>query len=541
MGVGSRSSVYSTAARGGRTMSAAFDDETGSEPFADQLPNSRRADAVLTITRLAAFDPIEYDRRRRPEADALGIRVETLDQQVRKARQTVDHESEGRPPAFSDEALALRFTTRHQHQLRYVADWGKWMIIGDGHCWRPENSMLVFDWARAVCREASAECQDDRLAPSLASAKTVAAVERLARADRRHAATPEQWDRDLWALNTPAGAIDLHTGCLREAQPDDYFSRMTAVAPSDNGCPLWRSFLATITKSDKALELFLQRIAGYCLTGSTREHALFFAYGTGRNGKGTFINAVTAILANYAATASMETFTASPNDRHPTDLAMLRGARLVTAQETEEGRRWAEGRIKALTGGDPITARFMRQDFFTFLPSFKLLAAGNHRPGLRNVDEAIRRRFHLLPFELKLSAEEQDVDLPEKLKAEWPGILQWMVDGCLIWQERGLVPPDVVRQATDDYLSAEDALALWTAERCKQTGYGKAEASSLFASWRQWAASAGEEPGSQKAFSQALEARGYRKSRTSSGRMAFEGIALDDVQPPYSEPAHDRD
>ena len=520
-------------------MSADFDDEAASAPF-DEAPRSTRADAVLTITRLAAFDPIEYDRRRRPEADALGIRVETLDQQVRKARQAGDRDSEARPPSFSDEALALRFTARHQHQLRYVADWGKWMFIGDGHCWRPENSMLVFDWARTICREASAECQDDRLAPSLASAKTVAAVERLARADRRHAATPEQWDRDLWSLNTPAGVVNLRDGLMRDARADDYFSRMTAVAPSEDGCPLWRSFLTTITKRNKDLELFLQRIAGYCLTGSTREHALFFAHGTGRNGKGTFINTLTGILANYAATATMEAFTASPCDRHPTDLAMLRGARLVTAQETEEGRRWAEGRIKALTGGDPITARFMRQDFFTYVPSFKLLAAGNHKPGLRNVDEAIRRRFHLLPFDLKLSADEQDADLPEKLKAEWPGILQWMIDGCLIWQERGLAPPDVVRQATDDYLSAEDALALWIGEKCKQIGYGKTGASWLFASWRQWAAGAGEEPGSQKAFSQALEARGYRKSRTPRGQMAFEGIALDDVQPPHSEPAHDR-
>ena len=147
-------------------------------------------------------------------------------------------------------------------------------------------------------------------------------------------------------------------------------------------------------------------------TGSVEEHALFFIYGTGRNGKGVFLNTLTAILDSYAAVASMETFTASHNEQHPTGIAMLRGARLVTAQETEEGRRLAERRIKAMTGGDPISARFMRQDYFTFMPSFKLIIAGNHKPGLRNVDQAIRRRLHLIPFDVKISKGEEDRKLP---------------------------------------------------------------------------------------------------------------------------------
>jgi putative DNA primase/helicase len=520
-------------------MSVAFDSE-GTPSGLDEAAYSTRADAVLTIARLAAVDPIEYDRRRKLEAEVLGVRVDTLDSQVQKARQAGGSGGEARPPEFSDETLALRFTARHHKELRYVAAWSQW-LIADGVCWRADKTMKAFDLARAICREASSECPDDRLAPALASAKTVAAVERLAKADRQHAATADQWDLDPWALNTPGGIVDLRTGLMRDAHPDDYVTRMTAIAPGDDGCPLWRDFLNTVTKGDKEMQLFLQRMAGYCLTGITKEHALFFAYGTGRNGKGTFINTLTAILANYAVTASMETFTSSPGERHPTDLAMLRGARLVTAQETEEGRRWAEGRIKALTGGDPITARFMRADFFTYLPQFKLLAAGNHRPGLRHVDEAIRRRFHLLPFDLKLSAEEQDADLPDKLRAEWPCILQWAIDGCLLWQEHSLAAPDIIRRATDDYLAAEDAMALWLAERCKRIGYGKTEASSLFASWRHWAAGAGEEPGPQKAFSQALEARGYQKTRTTSGRMAFEGVALNDIQPPRTEPSHERD
>jgi putative DNA primase/helicase len=232
----------------------------------------------------------------------------------------------------------------------------------------------------------------------------------------------DQWDFDPWLLNTPAGVVDLRTGMIGPHNPNHYMTKITAVAPAGD-CPLWHKILARITGGNTELQDFLMRVMGYCLTGITREHALFFGYGTGANGKGTFLNTMTAILAGYAAVAPMETFTATPTDRHPTDLAMLRGARLVTAQETEEGRRWAESRIKAMTGGDPISARFMRQDFFTFLPLFKLFIAGNHKPGLRGVDEAMRRRLNLIPFTVTISVADRDVQLADKLKPEMPGIL----------------------------------------------------------------------------------------------------------------------
>jgi putative DNA primase/helicase len=385
--------------------------------------------------------------------------------------------------------------------------------------------MLAFDLARVVCRQASAECPDPDVVSNIAAARTVAAVERLAKADRRLAATVDQWDADPWALNTPSGVLDLRGGTTRSHHPENYLTKVTAV-PAQGECPLWRSFLQKVTNGNADLQLFLQRMAGYALSGSTREHGLFFAYGTGGNGKGVLLNTLTGILASYAAIASMETFTSSSSDRHPADLAMLRGARLVTAQETEEGRRWAESRIKALTGGDPITARFMRQDFFTFTPQFKLVIAGNHRPGLRNVDEAIRRRFHLIPFEVKISADERDPDLPEKLRAEWPGILQWAVDGCMLWQERGLAAPAAVRDATDEYLEAEDAMVSWLGECCKLDRSLYSNTALLFASWKAWADGAGEYVGSQKRFSQALHARGFEPKRDSKGGRGFIGVGL---------------
>jgi putative DNA primase/helicase len=346
-----------------------------------------------------------------------------------------------RPPDFSDEMLALRFAEQHAGDLRYVAAWSKWMIW-DGRRWQFDDTLMAFDLARKVCRAAATGCNKPRAASVLASAKTVAAVERLAKADRRLAATVDQWDVDQWLLNTPDGVVDLREAQQNLHQACDFMTKMTAVAP-DAGCPTptWDAFLTCITDGDSDLIGFLKRMAGYALTGSTREHALFFLYGTGANGKSTFINAITAVAGDYHRAAPIETFTASQNERHPTDLAGLRGARLVTSVETEGGRRWAESKIKTLTGGDKIAARFMRQDFFEFTPTFKLVIAGNHKPGLRSVDEAIRRRFHLVPFDVVIPPEQRDKNLGERLRAEWPGILAWMIDGCTEWQNQGLAPP----------------------------------------------------------------------------------------------------
>jgi putative DNA primase/helicase len=318
--------------------------------------------------------------------------------------------------------------------------------------------------------------------------------------------------------------VDLRTGKLRNHRLEDYITKTTAVAPAGH-CPLWRQFLGRITGGDKQLELFLQRMAGYALTGSVSEHALFFGHGTGANGKGVFTNTITSIMGDYATTASMETFIATNGDRHPTDLAGLRGARLVTAQETEEGRRWAEAKIKTLTGGDKVSARFMRRDFFEFTPQFKLLIIGNHKPGLRGVDEAMRRRMNLIPFTVTIPEGERDEKLPEKLREEWPGILQWMIDGCAEWQGEGLAKPEAVRKATDAYLAAEDAIAEWMAECCAVKANNVASSSALFKSWSKWATGAGELPGSQKRFSQALEDRGLPKVHGRTGAQ-FQGIGI---------------
>jgi putative DNA primase/helicase len=366
------------------------------------------------------------------------------------------------------------------------------------------------------------------LARSICSAKTIAAVERLARSDSRLAMTPDQFDRDPWLLNTPAGTVVLKTGLMREHRRKDYITKLTAAGPGGD-CPLWRKFIDRITGGNAELAAFIQRMLGYSLTGSTQDHALFFCHGGGANGKSVLLGTVANILGDYHTTAPIETFSASQNDRHPTELAALRGAHLVTATETQEGRRWDETKIKLLTGGDRISARFMRGDFFEFVPQFKLIIAGNHKPSLRTVDEAIRRRFHLVPFVVTIPPAERDVELKEKLKAEWPGILAWMIEGCLAWQREGLSPPAPVRDATAAYMDAEDSISTWLCECCSRDPNAWKSSTALFASWSVWARHAGEAIGSQKAFVQTLEnGRGLKAARKKSGR-GFQGASINPI------------
>jgi len=430
-------------------------------------------------------------------------------------------------PANSEEALALSFVSWHGHDLRYVDLWSKWLRY-DGKRWHEDNTLAVYDLSRALCRDAANQCNKLNNAHTVASAKTVAAVEKLARADRRVAAITNQWDADIWLVNTPDGIVDLQSGLLRAHDPNHYMTKMTAVGPRGE-CPLWLTFLNRITAGDDALQGFLQRCCGYMLTGSTREHALGFGYGTGANGKSVFTSTITGIMADYAASAPIETFTVTGTEQHPTELARLRGARLVVSTETEEGRRWAESKIKMLTGGDKVAARFMRQDFFEYVPQFKLWIIGNHKPGLRSVNEAIRRRFLLVPFAVTIPPDERDNDLADKLKMEWPGIMAWMVAGAMEWQKIGLAPPPTVADATNQYLESEDAVSLWLDE-CTVADKDAWESNSvLFASWKTWTEQTGEYTGTQRRFLQNLETKGLIWERHKHAR-GYRGRRITAVQ-----------
>ena len=434
----------------------------------------------------------------------------------------------------NEDGMALAFAEQEQSTLRHIAENGRWLIWDKTH-WRTDNILAAYRSARTLCRACGARKQ-----------KTVAAVVTLAKCDIRIVATMEQFDANPWLLNAENGTIDLRTGAERPADPNDYITKKTGcvIAPKGTPHPLWTEFLNRVmgldpkmmgtaeevkTIKDAAAELikFLQRYIGYCLTGLTIEHRFVFAHGTGANGKGTFLNTIVKVLGDYATTATMETFIASQHERHPTDIAKLVGSRLVVAQETQQGRKWDEEKIKALTGGDRQTARFMRQDFFDFEPTFKLFITGNHKPNLNTVDEAMRRRFLLVPFTVTIPEAERDLSLAEKLVAEWPAILRWAVDGCLEWQRIGLVPPTAVQEATQKYFEAEDSITQWIEQECDTKPGIWDKVGDLFESWEKFAKAGGDSAGSKKAFTEAMNARGYPSGRKGhSSYRALVGIRL---------------
>jgi putative DNA primase/helicase len=332
--------------------------------------------------------------------------------------------------------------------------------------------------------------------------------------------------------------IELDTGIDRPPRREDYCTKIagTHVAEPGAPCPMWMAFLNRVTAGNDALIGFLQRYLGYCMTGDVHEHVLVFLYGTGANGKTVFTDTVAGIFGAYAIAAPMEMFLSSNFDRHPTEIARLKGARLVVAHETTKGRAWDEVKIKNLTGGDRLTARFMRGDFFDFTPTHKLLIAGNIKPSLRNVDEGIRRRFLLVPFTVQIPPAERDPKLTEKLKAEWPAILRWMTDGCLEWQRVGLVVPTIVRDASEAYFAEQDTLRQWIEDCLDEEPNAFTASRALFISWKAWSEARNMRSGTEKAFVEELVGRGYQQHRTSYAR-GLNGLALKAHDGPSTEGA----
>jgi putative DNA primase/helicase len=322
--------------------------------------------------------------------------------------------------------------------------------------------------------------------------------------------------------------VDLLTGKTKRHDPDDYHTKSTAVAPAKPGTlhPRWSTFLNEVTSGDDAMIAFLQRWCGYCLTAHTSEQALIYLHGTGGNGKGVFLKTIQLIWGDYAVTAPIELLIASKNERHPTEIAKLKGARIVIAQETEAGRAWDEAKLKLLTGSDVLTGRFMRQDFFDFMPTHKLMIAGNTLPRLRIVDPAIKRRFLRVPFTATFA--KPDTELAEKLKLEWPAILRWAIDGCLDWRERGLMVPKSVDDASDKYFVDEDTLGQWLGEDTQrpQITNDYTRTNDLFFAYKQWCDARNLGPGSERTFSMQLEDRGFVKTKNPAGQSCFEGLML---------------
>ncbi len=428
--------------------------------------------------------------------------------------------------------IAERFVAENRDELRFDHTRGKF-FRWNGSIWKLEILSLPFHRAATLCKLAS-HGADDKILREARKASFASGVVKLAGAWPGIAVDGSEWDRDPLLLGTPGGTINLETGELFEPRPEDLITRSTAAQPAATAdCPLWLSFLGETCAGNRELIRFLQQWCGYSLTGFTREQKLLFLYGDGGNGKGVFTGTVSKLMGTYAVESPMSVFLAQRFSSHPTEIAFLAGARMVTANETEQGHHWDEARVKVLTGGDRISARFMRRDFFSFDPNFSLMIVGNHLPELREVGPAMKRRFLIAPFVHKPAQDNQK--LADELKGEWPGILRWMIDGALDWQANGLVVPDCVRAETLNYFEAQDVFSEWLEAFCDcQCGndWIYSPVTPLFESWSAFCRRNGSDPGSAKSFGDMLVKRHFPRARNNARGRHHIGIQLKPVHDP---------
>ena len=434
------------------------------------------------------------------------------------------------PAGRTDLANAERLFTIHGADVRWCDPWAKW-LIWDGRRWAIDKTRLIETLAGDVCRMiwrgvAEAGERDNaklltelvRFAKSTAGGNGIRHMIGLARSIPGVPIVPDELDRNPWLLNVRNGTIDLQTGALRSHRKADLLSKMAPVDFDGNAaCPSWHDLLSCVTCGNADLIDFLQRVVGYTITGQTSEHILPFCYGTGANGKSTFIGGLLELLGpDYAIKAASDLLLAKKG-AHPTEVADLHGRRFVAAVEAEDGRRLAESLVKELTGGDNIRARRMREDFWEFTATHTIWLAANHKPIIKGTDHGIWRRVKLIPFTMTIPDAEQDKRLPEKLRGELPGILNWAIEGCLTWQRDGLAEPEDVAAATTDYRAEMDVIGAFIDDRCILAANAAVQASLLYKSYQKWTEENGERPINQRRFGTALNERGLGKERRRDG------------------------
>lgn len=420
-------------------------------------------------------------------------------------------------------------------RIRYDHQRQRWLVWNGTH-WIPdadgEVDRIALDAARHRLR-AAADIPDasERQAAARWALQSESAYRRKAALEWARSLRPiadrgEGWDADPWLLGVPNGVVDLRTGELREGRPADKIT-LIAGAPFDPHaqCPRWEAFLREIFLDNQALIDFIHRAVGYSLTGLTTEQCLFLCYGTGANGKSTFLAALRHVLGDYAANTPFQTFEEIRTNSASNDVAALYGKRLVTSAEAKERARLNEARIKVMTGGDPITCRFLFREFFTYTPVLKLWLAVNHKPTVTDESHGFWRRIRLIPFNARFDGSKADPTLLEKLKAEASGILTWAVRGCLAWQSDGLKTPKVVTEATEEYRAESDFIGGFIKERCLIDPAVRCRAKELYEAYLEWARENGADELTATVFGRRITERGFRKVHTREGKL-YEGIGL---------------
>jgi len=425
-------------------------------------------------------------------------------------------------PFGSEQALADDLALRADGYLRWSPglDW----LANNGTHWERDILLGRFNVAKDVCRRAASGLDSKKLASKICAASTSNAILNLARCAPNIVTPIDEWDKHPMLLNTPGDAVDLETG-RPVSRAGLLFTQTTGIAPANMPTPIWDKFISEVFGGDLEMVEFMQRLGGYSLTGSIKEQKLFFLHGQGANGKSVFLDVLRNIGGKYSHNLPSEALMTSRNEGHPTMFASLHGKRLAISSEIEESAHWAESRIKSMTGDETMTARFMQKDFFTFRVTHKHLIAGNFKPRLKGDDFAMVRRMVLVPFMQKFEGSRRDNNLPDKLKAEYGGIMAWFIEGACKWASSGLAIPDSVAKASKEYMSENNDLDLWIAECCKQSAGAIDLSSSLYDSFSAWKERQGEHAPSAKSFSQRLE-RSYNKRRSGRG-IEFVGLRVD--------------
>jgi putative DNA primase/helicase len=435
---------------------------------------------------------------------------------------------------LTDLGNAERFVAQHGENVRYCYSWRTW-LVWTGTRWERDDAGQVHRLAkqtvRGIYREASEEEDEDRRkalahhARRSESETRIRAMIELAKSEVP--ISPDKLDANPWLLNVLNGTIDLRTEELQEHRREDLITKIAPVEYTPDAlAPTWAAFLERVLPGEE-LRRFVQRAAGYSTTGTTSEQCMFIHHGPGANGKSTFQEALSTTLGDYAMRTPTETLLVKRSGGVPNDIARLKGARFVTASETEEGRRLAESLVKDLTGQDTISARFMWAEWFDFKPTHTLHLSTNHRPEIRGTDAAIWRRIRLIPWAVTIPPAEQDRKLADKLRDELPGVLAWIVRGCLEWQREGLQAPEEVRKATMSYRAEMDVLAAFLADCCLRGVEEEAFAGELWGAWKRWCEETGEQTGTQKRFGGRLAERGFLNHRDSkTGRKVWSGLSL---------------
>jgi putative DNA primase/helicase len=415
--------------------------------------------------------------------------------------------------------------------MRYCADLGGWHVWTGTH-WKLDKlgscREYVKSYADKLFQQAVALQDADvfRSAKRAGSASGVRALLELLSSEPGIAFEEPDADADGWLLNCQNGSVDLRTGELRPHDREDLLTRCTGIDFDPNAdAPLFKEFLSQVQPSEQ-VRAFLARLFGYSGNGVVQEHIMPFLYGPGANGKSVFASTIGHVLGDYAHPGPPTLISYSgTHEPHPTDVASCVKRRLVILHETQRGAKFNASKVKALTGGDKLSARFMRADHFEFDPTHTMICLSNYKPQGDGSDAALWRRILLVPFHVTIPEEEQDKQLTEKLRAEAPGILRWLVDGHRDWHARGLQVPPSIRQQTAEYRASEDIVGRFIKERCAVGPGYKVQGGKLYEAFKRWCLSQGEDPVRGREFSEELKGRGYSKKRTAAG-MVYSGIGL---------------